>query len=125
MLRTFAFCVCIVFAFAVGSKGGTPPQEENVTSGNWLLQSCQLALKTIDDPKFDENHFEAYRDGYCRGLISGVADASPRVCPNGQVTHGQQVRIVLKYLQDHPEELHLLNSVLVEQALAKSFPCGK
>jgi hypothetical protein len=56
-------------------------------------------------------------------MIEGISDASPKVCPPYESTYGQEFRIVTKYLQDHPEELHLKNSDLVEKALAKAFPC--
>jgi hypothetical protein len=79
----------------------------------------------MDDRNYSENTFEAWRDGYCTGLVNGVTNASPRVCPDEAVTTGQTLRVVVKYLEDHPEELHLDNAVLVEKALAKAFPCVK
>jgi hypothetical protein len=79
----------------------------------------------MDDHNYSENNFEAFRDGYCIGLVNGVTNASPQVCPDEAVTTGQTVRVVLKYLEDHPEELHLNNAVLAEKALAKAFPCPK
>lgn len=123
MMRTLGVCAFLLLVSAVGSQGNPFPQDE--TSGNFLLASCQLTVKSVDDTAFAENHFEAYRDGYCRGLIEGVSDASSKVCPAHNVSYGQEFRIVLKYLQDHPEELHLKNSLLVDKALASAFPCGK
>ena len=79
----------------------------------------------MDDRNYSENTFEAWRDGYCTGLVYGISNASPHVCPDEEVTTGQETRVVLKYLQDHPEELHLDNAVLVEKALEKAFPCPK
>jgi hypothetical protein len=118
--KILSACVFVFVAVAVCS-----PQVDNVTRGNWLLTSCQFSAKSIDDPNFNENGLEDFRDGYCRGLVQGVSDASPRVCPGENVTHGQQVRVVVKYLQDHPEELDKLGSTLVDKALAKGFPCKK
>lgn len=123
MTRTLGLFVFLFFAFCVGSSGGSASPKEEVTRGNWLLGSCQLTVKSMDDPSLSENTLEAYRDGFCRGLIDGVSHASPKVCPNEEVTHGQETRVVLKYLQDHPEELHLVNAVLVDKALSKAFPC--
>jgi hypothetical protein len=48
---------------------------------------------------------------------------SPKVCPAKDSTYEQGTRVVVKYLQDHPEELHMKSSALVERALAKAFPC--
>jgi hypothetical protein len=118
MTKILSVCVFMFVAVAVCS-----PQD--VTSGNWLLTSCQLAAKSIDTPHVEENVFESFRDGYCQGLILGVSAASPHVCPGENVTHGQEVRVVAKYLQDHPEELDKAGNTLVEKALVKAFPCQK
>jgi hypothetical protein len=49
--------------------------------------------------------------------------ASPEVCTGQNVTHRQEVRVVVKYLQDHPEELDQIGGRLVEKASAQAFPC--
>lgn len=111
--------LCVFFLFAVTTL---TPQD---MSGDSLLNSCELVVKKMDNPHHSENSFESYRDGYCRGMVEGVSDTSPKICPGGNVTFGQEFRVVVKYLQDHPEELHLPNTALVEKALAKAFPCQK
>jgi hypothetical protein len=93
--------------------------------GNFLLSSCQVSVRWLDDHSITTNDFEAYRDGYCRGLVGGVADASPRVCPAEGVVQGQLIRVVAKFLQDHPERLQLRATQLAEEALARAFPCSK
>jgi hypothetical protein len=123
MTRTIGLCVVIFLAFGMGTSSGSPSPEEDVTSGNWLLVSCQLSVRSMDDSAFHENTFESYREGFCNGLVEGVSNASSKVCRKEEVTNGQELRVVLKYLQDHPEELHLRSSALVEKALAKAFPC--
>ena len=45
-------------------------------------------------------------------------------CPPDGTTNGQAVRIVVKYLRDHPEELHKHDSVLAFTALKAAFPCA-
>ena len=67
--------------------------------------------------------YEAWRDGFCAGIVHGVASVSRVVCERENVTHGQEVRVVLRFLQDHPEKLNMDGAVLVEMALAKAFPC--
>lgn len=118
-------CLCVLFfcAFAVGSSSQSP--QNDAVTGNGLLGSCQIHVKSMENRAYNETPFEAYRDGYCSGLVAGVSSASPRVCPDAGVTIGQQIRVVLKYLQDHPEELHLDDAVLVDRALTKAFPCPK
>jgi hypothetical protein len=65
MTRTLGLCVVIFFALSATS-GGSPSPEE-VTGGNWLLVSCQLSVKTLDDKSFPEDHFQSYRDGFAGG----------------------------------------------------------
>lgn len=122
-MRILRFGVLFFCVFAVGSSGGQSPKD--AITGNGLLGSCQIHVKSMEDRSYKENTFEAYRDGYCSGLVYGVSSASPDICPSEGVTGGQQVRVVLKYLQDHPEELHLDDALLAERALAKAFPCKK
>ena len=118
VMRTIPLCI-FLFVFSGGSSS-VPQQDE--TSGTWLLGSCQITVKATDDRTFQENDLESFRDGFCRGMIEGVSKASPRVCLD-DLTYAQQARIVLKYLQDHPEEIHQRNAILVDKALSKAFPC--
>jgi hypothetical protein len=117
MIRTLGVCGFLLLACAAVSS------DEDYTSGNWLLGSCTITVKGMDDKNHSQDVYESYRDGWCRGIVAGVSDASPKVCPDANVIHGQAVRVVLKYLQDHPEELHVNGSALAEKALARAFPC--
>jgi len=124
-MKTSYLCVLLLCVFSAGSSSGNQSPQKDVTTGNGLLGSCQIHVKSMEDRSYNENIFEAYRDGYCSGLVFGVSSASPHVCPDERVTSGQQIRVVLKYLQEHPGELHLDDAMLVEKALAKAFPCPK
>jgi hypothetical protein len=110
-----------VSVFMLVSVGVCSPQD--MTRGNWLLTSCQIAVKAHDDPSFTANKMESFQNGYCLGIIQGVTDASQDVCPGEHVTYVQITRVVLKYLQDHPEQLDQHGSTLVYRALVKAFPC--
>jgi hypothetical protein len=44
-------------------------------------------------------------------------------CPSDTITYGQEQKIVLKYLNDHPEKLHLPSTFLVREAFRGAFPC--
>jgi hypothetical protein len=46
----------------------------------------------------------------------------PKGCSD-DVTMGQMVLVVNKYLKDHPEDLNLPDALLVSAALSKAFPC--
>jgi hypothetical protein len=113
--------MCVFMLITVGTRS---PQE-NPIDGNWLLTSCQIALKHLDDPQTTLSYLDAVRIGYCEGITQGAGYVSPKVCTGEDVILVQAIRVVVKYLQDHPEELDQRNSVLVERALAKAFPCNK
>lgn len=107
-------------------------QGEDVSgSGNRLVVQCASALRYMDDPKIDPKmNFTAQEQagfGYCLGLIRGVTETLIRLnqidAPN--VTQGQTVRLVQKYLHDNPQELANPDVVLVFRALTGAFPRGK
>ena len=70
----------------------------------------------------------------CVGYIMGVVDGSTwasgwnanhlfPICIPVEVTREQLVRIVLKYGNAHPDELHAHAQELVTSALLQTFPC--
>ena len=69
---------------------------------------------------------EAYDTGYCYGMVSGVAswlgseDGADLLAPNPSVT--QLIRVVQKYMDDHPEELSKPAVWLIRVSLIKAFP---
>jgi hypothetical protein len=46
------------------------------------------------------------------------------ICPEKGVTIGQSRQVVLKYLRDRPQDLHLPFVLLAHLALAAAFPCS-
>jgi hypothetical protein len=97
-------------------------------SGHRLVVQCASALRYMDDPKIDPKmNFTAWEQagfGYCLGLVRGVTETLIHLkqidAPNA--TQGQGVRLVQKYLHDHPEELANPDVVLVFRALTEAFP---
>ena len=115
----------IIGLFVLMFVGCATCSPQDVSIGNWLLTSCQLSIKSLEAEHVSDSPYEAMRDGYCTGLVQGIADTSPHVCPGEHVTNGQTIRVVLKYLQDHPEVLNRKSSRLAEEALSKAFPCRR
>lgn len=98
--------------------------------GNELIQRCTEVVRTLDGTKTRD----LYSAGHCLGLVSGVMDtltivnsSLPRheqVCyPPQGIQYGQAVRIVVKYLNDHPTELHRDAASLTVAALRVAYPC--
>ncbi len=96
--------------------------------GNHLTVACKAALRVMDanDGRASGSKQDAYDDGYCQGIVSGVAshinseDGADLVGPNPSV--GQLIRVVQKYMDDHPEELSKPAVWLIRTSLIKAFP---
>jgi hypothetical protein len=70
-----------------------------------------------------------YMEGMCLGIILGLADAvrlqkPRRFCVPDGVTQGQMVRVVVNYIDRHPETMHLRFSALAFHALKEAWPCN-
>ena len=46
-------------------------------------------------------------------------------CPAADVTVGQMRKVFLKYMADHPEQLHVKDGVMATLALRQAFPCNR
>ena len=65
--------------------------------------------------------------GFAEGLTMGVMAtdiqrASKTFCEPDNVTNLQVVRIITKYIADHPDKAHEPTAVLAVEALRKAFP---
>lgn len=116
----------VAAALALAVATATAAQSEMRQDGNELLRYCRAET---DD---GGNRWLA---GWCSGFVWGVSlaadswraqameDQSCRM-PDG-VTGAQLVRIVVSYLEQHPEELHEDQLLLVTRAMTDAFPCKK
>jgi|ERR1035441_10196993 hypothetical protein len=89
--------------------------------GNQLITACKSATQMLDEPSRVFTKQEVYYIGYCDGFVSGVADTTQNANLIG-IQRGQMVRVVQKYLVDHPEKLSLSAVFLAREALEKAFP---
>ena len=65
--------------------------------------------------------------GFVHGLQTQavLTNTDSVVCMPTGVTGGQGKLIAVKWLKDHPQELHLGASLLTLKALIAAFPCKK
>jgi hypothetical protein len=62
--------------------------------------------------------------GYCLGFVAGVYAATSEPFCNPPSVKDRELRsIVVKYMNDHPEKLHLGQAELVVEAYKAAFPC--
>jgi hypothetical protein len=116
----------IVLAFLSGTLLGfasplkAEAEEEGIVSGTLLHDACTEASSTFDECFM-------WVAGFFQGLIVSEKLAKeqhlvPATClPH--ISWGEGRRFILKYMQDHPEMLHLEASVIAGRAVAEAFLC--
>jgi hypothetical protein len=75
------------------------------------------------------------KSGTCMGFIQGVIDSDTiahtdknghpvgRLCAPAEASKRQLAKIVVKYGDDHPQQLHFPAAVIVLLAMKDAFPC--
>jgi hypothetical protein len=100
-------------------------------TGNDILEACTEAMKSGNEPQ------DHWKSGFCWGYINGLTAmedfaqflikqdkfASFPFCFQREMTYGQMVRVVVSYLEEHPETLHRPAAFLVLEAFTEAFPC--
>ncbi len=105
-------------------------------SGEALLGLCQTALQFEGLPEGGtptETEIEDLtKKTLCWGYLYGVSDTATTwqetvgnlfCLPEGGAQVNQTVSVVVKYLEDNPEDLHYRADSAVQLALRKAFPC--
>ncbi len=114
----------LAIVLAVASPAGLAAQENDGT-GLALLRDCEEGLRASGD---------FARARYCSGVVRGTARTLALLQQDGSVTEARAclpagtpdarlVTIVLGYLSEHPDELHLPDVQLVLKAVEAAFPC--
>jgi len=101
-----------------------------LADGNKLLLECQDGITSMSGGVAKNT----VGIGHCVGVLQATMDTldlfheaggTPKlVCvPEGGIPMIQSMRIVVQALEEHPQSLHLNESVLVVSALKNAFPC--
>lgn len=103
------------------------------SDGNALQVGCNAAIKYWEQPD-SLSAADYISSTMCVSLVRGARDTivgyematkAKLVCIRpGAVSNSQAVRVVAKYLNDHPEKLHLPDTPLIIEALKAAFPCS-
>ena len=102
----------------------TPSVASTTADGISLLKECQKAIRLVD---FDEaTHADAFYISSCTGFIHGLMAVPNTIfCMPVNVSTNQVMRVLVTYLHEHPEDLHLAKGELALDALADAFPCHR
>jgi hypothetical protein len=111
-------CLFILVVFVV------PVNCDDFSTGRHLLDACSETIKK------GNNYFKV---GYCMGYLQGVVDeeeirlsagvGQPAYCMSKEVTPEQAIRTLIRYLEAHPEILHLRGASLTLNAFKEAWPC--
>lgn len=73
-----------------------------------------------------DNSTETVRDAVAFGYVIGVHDAlsGSVICSGDNVTQGQVVQVVLKYMRNNPEVLDQSADRVITSALKAVWPCA-
>ena len=121
LFRSFVVLVCLLLP-AYGYPDWT---------GNKLITYCTQGVKFLNDE--DLSDVGAMQASACMGYVTAlfqknnfdtdVYQLRQDYCIPDHVTRAQTLRVILKYLNDHPEELHAPAYVVARNSLVVSFPC--
>jgi Rap1a immunity proteins len=130
-MRTFLWSAVFLLI-----SGCLVAQDDWKGDGSSLLAKCSLDVRALDGEKLSSA--DIAEGAFCTGYVSGIHDTDYMVqmleehekitlmkhaCPPSNVSTEQAVRVVVKYLRDNPERLHMPAAVLVTDAIRRSFPC--
>jgi hypothetical protein len=107
MMRSRFFLVLPTFIYFV------PIANADVWTGNKIYDLCKMS------------------QDFCDGYVAGVGDIMSRgptqtswhACVPGGVTISQLKDIAIIFLRDNPQKRHLSAASLIEESLARAFPC--
>jgi hypothetical protein len=91
---------------------------EATDTGNYMLPHCRAAVGPVED----------FLAGVCFGTVNAVAILSSELPPSKsfclpKVPRDQVVRVVVRYMETHPETLHYGFVGLTIRALHEAWPC--
>ncbi len=125
-MRIFIFLFCFILGVFISHTSISSP------SGNELLRSCGAAIKQQDGIKISpKESLEAlWCIGYLAGFLDAVGLSPPKfdgkqiICPPKEgISTEQLIRVVTKWLHEHPEHLHESGRMEALLAISRAFPC--
>lgn len=106
------------------------PVDTPDNSGTAFYDQCAAVEREPSELSSTDVMLRNYCLGYVAGLTQG-AHAAEEIhsvtwifCLPQGVTNVQRVRVIRKYISNHPEEAHNPAEGLALQALREAFPCG-
>jgi Rap1a immunity proteins len=94
--------------------------QQDTGSADYVIVGCR-------DGMSGENR-QPFRQGLCGGIVQTIlyfGRTNFNVCMPEGVTMGQAIRVVVAYIDEHPERIHERFETLAIEVLQHSWPCQK
>jgi Rap1a immunity proteins len=120
--------LCGLLVVLVACLPAVPEQTTDMVwhSGNEFLAICAVAAdKTLEERTPEEFRSSSDCIPYVRGMDDALSLADTNYCAPNELTNGQKVRILVKYIRDNPTKAHQPTVVLYAKAMDTAFPCRK
>jgi hypothetical protein len=116
------------FTIASALVTGAPVQaaDSSFWTGNNLIGACR---EVADTGRGATSKTSVFEQGICIGTVAALVDGGSILmqdlafCTPKDVTYGQATSVVVKYMNNNPEQLHSPLSVLAMVALRDTWPC--
>jgi hypothetical protein len=94
-------------------------------TGEQLVDLCKHAEReTLDSESLEcQMYLAGFRDGYNIAMYIFNDQKQSRFCPPDAVTVSQMAKVVVKYGNDHPQDLWLRAGLFTITALKEAYPC--
>jgi hypothetical protein len=116
------FIGLIVFCFIANPAFAMPERGDDLLWG--LTAQGADEIKAVSSQAVCFGYVSGMIDSY--KILSAVNPSIRFIClPRQGISTDQATRIIVKWLQEHPERLHETPRILVFDALRSAFPCPK
>ena len=127
------FSIALLTALTLAGTTSAKAVEDRPDSANAIMPGCRASLSNQYN-----DQLEAIMAGVCVGTVNGLIfeasvleQMSARVphaevfCAPEEVTIDQALRVVVAYIDAHPERMHERFPLLALLALTKAWPCNQ
>jgi hypothetical protein len=105
-MRHFLFAIIGgIVVLTISSGLGMAGTDAEYASASQLMPSCRAFIKDVDE-ELGTNGVSRFGMGRCVGVIEGLRFADAGLCVPRHASHGQVIRVVVKYVDDQPSRLH-------------------
>jgi hypothetical protein len=111
--------ISLMAVLVVSASTALAAKDEDFYTADNTMRGCRAFLDDINKKNVGLRPFD---QGRCVGIVETIR-TFPTLCVPINVTVGQAMRVVVKYIDDRPARLHEPFKKLVHEALLEAWPC--